>query len=126
MNAPIDQVLVEQSRVHAALQSAREAAASNVDAGLLAIAERRICQLLGAEPTSSVTLQQLVPDDVAHAIVTFVEQWIVDVANISDDMVATLRTQLDEDQLMDFLHALLVVEQRVRLDLAWHKLGLTE
>ena len=92
---------------------------------MLAIAEQRICQLLGAETPASVSGSELVSDGLALAVIAFVEQWVVDVANVSDDMVATLRTELGEDRLMDFMHAVLVIEQRVRLELAWVKLGLS-
>jgi len=92
---------------------------------MLAIAEQRICQLLGAETPASNSANELVPDDLALAVVAFVEQWVIDVANVSDDMVATLRIELGEDRLMDFMHAVLVIEQRVRLELAWVKLGLS-
>ena len=118
-------VLGPHPRVAQALNTARALAASHNDAELLAIAERRISELLGAERQGMPVNVDAPTTAVGTAALAFIEQWVIDVANITDDMVAALRTELGEDRLMDFIHGVLAVEQRIRLELAWHKLGLT-
>ena len=48
---------------------------------------------------------------------------VIDIAVIADEVVAALQTELGEDPLMDFVHRVLVVEQRMGLDLAWGRCG---
>ena len=57
-------------------------------------------------------------------MVAFVDQWVADVDSISDELVAPLRDTLGDGGLQDLTHALLVMEQRIRLRLTWQRLGL--
>ena len=124
----LTKMLAKQPRVHTALLEARERATSTVDHDLLALCEYRIGQLLGvaSEPLAQRPQAQgaLAQTDRGRAALLFVEQWVIDVANVTDEMVAALQTELGDDRLMDFVHGVLAVEQRIRLDLAWDKLGL--
>ena len=122
----LTRMLAKQPRVQTALIAARDRAASTVDHALLALCEQRIGQLLGATPLPSNDPVQsaLAQTDLGRAAVVFVEQWVIDVANVTDEMVAALQTEFGDDRLMDFVHGVLAVEQRIRLDLAWDKLGL--
>lgn len=43
----------------------------------------------------------------------------MDVASLDDDTVAAVRAHLGDDGTQTFVSALLVVEQRIRLRLAW-------
>ena len=54
----------------------------------------------------------------------FCEQFVIDVANLDDALAAAVADELGADGLVDFTNALLVVEQRQRLRLAWERLGL--
>lgn len=82
----------------------------------------RMAQLLNSELLWRNPKPVAGPGD--QATTEFVEQWILDVASMSDDTVAALRDMLGDDALMDFIHSLLVIEQRIRLDLAWQCLKL--
>ncbi len=89
----------------------------------------RIAELLNCEfswpdylsTTGSTTGAEEVNDE---AIVAFVEQWVIDVATMSERTLSAARDHLGADGLMDFIHSLLVIEQRIRLDVAWQRLGL--
>jgi hypothetical protein len=111
-------VLVDRQRVITSLDEAHDLARSSVDPELLARCEGRIAQLLGdAAP------QRTPGSALDQAALVFTEQWVIDVASMTDAMVGDLVDHLGEDGLMDFVHALLVVEQRIRLGLAWKQLG---
>ena len=123
------QVLSGQPRVRQALEDVHRHARLAVDPVLLQLVEQRICQLLGT-PNSDIP-NSAIPDPsefagsaLGMAALAFVEQWVIDVAGISDEMVSALADHLGQDALMDFVHGVLVIEQRVRLGLAWQQLGL--
>jgi alkylhydroperoxidase family enzyme len=59
-----------------------------------------------------------------RACLAFTEQYALDVASIDDGVVADLADALGPDGVTNFVHALLVVEQRLRLSLAWGRLAL--
>jgi len=111
-------VLGDKERVIASLDNAQELARSSVDPALLTLCEARISELLGdpASPRAPRSARD-------KAALAFTEQWVIDVASMTDGMVGDLVDHLGEDGLMDFVHVLLVVEQRIRLDLAWKRLG---
>ena len=52
----------------------------------------------------------------------FTEQFVIDVAGLDDATCAAVRDELGEQGLVDFVNALLVVEQRQRLRLVWAQL----
>lgn len=112
-------VLGERTRVAAALDAAFRWSDRGI---LLEQSAVRVAQLLKTEldwPTDAPAAETS-----DQATIAFVEQWIVDVASMTDDMVAAVRAPLGDDGLMDFIHSLLTVEQRIRLELAWQHLGL--
>ena len=61
-----------------------------------------------------------------RACLAFVEQWIIDVASVSDEQAAAVAEVLGPDQLAGFAAAVLVLEQRQRLRLAWSRLFTSE
>lgn len=112
------------------LEAAYEAARNAIDAELLELCRDRLAMLLDHRPTldelSAHELAHLTKwsssdrfDDVQRAALAFTEQFAIDVASMPDDQARTLREQLGDQGLVDFVHALLVVEQRMRLDLIW-------
>ena len=139
-------VLIDVLRGHpevlAALETANEAAWESVDPCLLELARLRVAMLLGcaAEFThrSPVALsagfneQQaehlaLWPTSalfgpVERACLAFTEEFVFDVANLSNRTAEDVREYLGDAGLADFTTALLVVEQRQRLRLTWEKL----
>lgn len=59
---------------------------------------------------------------VDRACLGFTEQYVIDVSNLDEETVGAVSHHLGEAGLQDFLSALLVVEQRQRLRLAWERL----
>ena len=57
--------------------------------------------------------------DRERAALDFTEQYVVDVASLSDVQATRLRDHLGDDGFATFVNALLVVEQRMTLELAF-------
>jgi alkylhydroperoxidase family enzyme len=129
------QVLAGQPEILAALTSVHEAAWAAVDADLLDLCRVRMAMLLGAD--DSVRFHglddALVADlpnwpasprfsSVQRACLAFTEQYVIDVASIDDGLVTDLSSAVGHDAVTNFVSALLVVEQRLRLSLAWGRL----
>ncbi len=57
-----------------------------------------------------------------RACLAFAEQFVIDVAGLDDATAGAVRDALGEEGLVDFVNALLVVEQRQRLRLIWEQL----
>jgi alkylhydroperoxidase family enzyme len=125
--------------VRAELASLHDAAFEAVDPRRLELCRLRIAMLLGCsaelnhrtpgvEPSdeTAAALAQW-PNDphfdaVDRAVLAFTEQWVVDVASLDDDTASAVRDHLGDAGLLDFAHAILVVEQRIRLRLVWDRL----
>lgn len=54
-----------------------------------------------------------------RACIAFTDQFVIDVASLDDATAIAVRDELGEDGLVDFISALLIIEQRQRLRLAW-------
>ena len=52
----------------------------------------------------------------------FTEEFIVDVSQIPDSSAFAVRDHLGEEGFVNFVNALLVIEQRIRLQLVWRKI----
>ncbi len=61
-------------------------------------------------------------DETDRACLAFTEHYVMDVATIDDDTVAAVRVHLGDAGTSNFVSALLVVEQRIRLRLVWDRL----
>ena len=61
-------------------------------------------------------------DDAARACLAFAEHSVIDVASLDEHTVAAVRTHLGDAGLADFVSALLVIEQRIRLRTVWDRL----
>jgi len=57
-----------------------------------------------------------------RACLAFTEQFVIDVASMDDATVAGVSAALGTQGLADFANALLVIEQRQRMHLAWQRL----
>lgn len=57
-----------------------------------------------------------------RACLAFTEHYVIDVASLDDATVEAVRVHLGDAGLQDFVSALLVLEQRIRLRLAWDRL----
>ena len=54
-----------------------------------------------------------------RAALAFTEQYIIDVASLTDAQADGLRAHIGDDGLVNFVNALLVIEQRMTLELAF-------
>jgi len=115
------------SLVH--LEAAHDAAWAATDPSLLRLCRDRMAMLLGVEGVklrlSEVERRQLAQwssggfTDRETAALAYTEHYVLDVASMTDELVAPLRDHLGDEGLVDFANALLVVEQRMRLELIW-------
>lgn len=103
------------------LNLARDAAWATVDQQLLGKCEQRIREILGTAEhnelsnwysDSSLTAAE-------RACLAFTEEYMIDVASLTDSAAAAVREQLGDQATVDFVSALLVVEQRQRIALTW-------
>lgn len=121
----LDECLADTDSL-AALDAAHDAAWAATDPELLALCRDRIAMLLRHQPTvdamSDERHRQLSSTDLGGftelelAALDFTEQYVVDVAALTDEQVGRLREHLGDTGLVDFVNALLVVEQRMSLD----------
>jgi alkylhydroperoxidase family enzyme len=142
MDEVLETILADHPDVAAALEDAWRAAWDSVDPVLLELCRLRIAMLLGCAPELEVRSAEAVAaglDDervatlsrwptsplfgpAERACLAFTEQFVIDVAGLDDDTAGAVREQLGEQGLVDFVSALLVVEQRQRLRLTWQRL----
>ena len=121
------------------LSAANEAAWAATTPRLLELCRVRIATLLGCEaeveariPGTAVADDMLAAirswptdprfDPLDRACLAFAEHYVIDVASIDDNTVAAVREHLGDDGLLNFVNALLVIEQRIRLRLVWDRL----
>jgi alkylhydroperoxidase family enzyme len=106
--------LLELCRVRVAilLGCAAEIAARAPESGV----DEAVLGALAAWPTDGQF------DAADRACLAFTEHFVMDVASLGDDTVAAVREQLGDDGTQTFVTALLIVEQRIRLRLAWDRL----
>lgn len=90
-----------------------------VDPEVLQPCEHRMRYLLGA-PDATASPGEL--DALQRAAVAFTEQFVIDVASMNDELVSELTTHLGQVGLVDFTHALLAAEQRIRIELMLDRL----
>ena len=138
-SAAIDRTLVDQPGVAGALHAVDAAAWAAVDPTILELCRLRIAQLLGNDAelalrTADVDLSEETItalrswptsplfESRERACLAFCEQSIIDVANVTVEHTEAVAQELGVQGLVDFISALLVVEQRQRLRLAWAKL----
>jgi alkylhydroperoxidase family enzyme len=113
-----------------ALDAADAAAWKATDQELLAVCRDRVAMLLG----HTQRLDAMSVDDQKslsawstseaftareRAALDFTEQYVVDVASMSNDQADALREHLGDEGLVSFVNALLVIEQRMTLELAF-------
>ena len=112
-----------------ALDAAYAAAWKATDRELLAICRDRVAMLLG----HTATVDTIGIDDARalsawssttkfsdreRAALDFTEQYVIDVASMTDAQAAALNAHLGDEGMVSFVNALLVVEQRMTLELA--------
>lgn len=130
----IESVLADRPDVLEHLSSAHAAAADVVDQRLLDICTARVAMLLGDNPEPSAALDGPTlgalpswPDnpvfsETERTCLAFTEQFVIDVANIPDEVADPVAEVLGPEGFANFVTALLVNEQRIRLRLMWDRL----
>jgi alkylhydroperoxidase family enzyme len=135
-------VLGEEPDVAPLYEALDEAAWSIVDPVVLELCRLRIATLLGcefekhrrtdtaidagldeatiAELSAWPTSERFGPRD--RACLAFCEQFVIDVAGMSDELAVAVADHLGPQAFRNFVAALLVLEQRQRLRLAWELL----
>jgi alkylhydroperoxidase family enzyme len=124
--------VLEGTDVLVHLDAAKTAAWGATDPELLELCRLRMAMLLDHRPTMVATpvkrlsaLSEWPGSDefsaVERACLAFTEQYTIDVAAMTDDLVSAVRRHLGDEGLADFVNALLVVEQRMRLELIWDR-----
>ena len=124
------------------LVDAEQAAWASVDPVLLELCRLRVAMLLDCGPDLRARTPAAVAAGLDEATVAelalwptsprfgtreraalgFTEQFVIDVGTLGDDLAFALRDELGDDGFASFVSALLVVEQRQRLRLAWSRL----
>lgn len=113
----VDPVLLELCRLRVAMLLRCDAEVrSRTDAAAAAGLDETTIAVLADWPTSD----RFGPRE--RACLAFAEQFVIDVANLDEATADGVREQLGDAGLIDFTNALLVVEQRIRLRLAWTRL----
>ena len=122
-DAILERHLASSPDVLEQLNLARDAAWATVDNRLLGLCEQRIREILGVAETSELSdwWSSTELSDVEKACLAFTEEYMIDVANLTDDTAARVREHLGDQTMVDFVSALLVVEQRQRIALTWAK-----
>lgn len=141
-SALIDTVLAGTPDVARQLAAADVAAWDAVDPVLLELCRLRVAMLLGCEAelqvrtpaASAAGLDEATIAELSRwptsdrfgarerACLAFCEQFVIDVAGLDDDLAFGVSQHLGPQGLADFTAAMLVVEQRQRLRLAWERL----
>jgi alkylhydroperoxidase family enzyme len=136
----LDRVLVgPHVEVRARLEAAHDAAWGAVDPVLLELCRLRIAMILGnvaelahrTPAAAGAGFDERLAEHLAawpnhpafgpreRAALALCEQYLLDVASVEADQVARLAEHLGHEGVVDFVNALLVVEQRQRLRLIW-------
>ncbi len=136
--AALEAALSEFPDVIGGLRRVNQAAWGAVDPDLLELCRLRVAMLLGctaelAERTAhtgvpETTVAELgnwpsstMFDSRSRSCLAFCEQFVIDVANLSDNQAGDVREHLGNEGFANFVSALLVIEQRQRLRLAWQQ-----
>jgi hypothetical protein len=130
-----DDVLAAHPEIRDGLDAAFDAAWTSTDPALLELCRLRIAMLLrNTDETTSTMLDASIVEALPNwatsplfgaaqrACLEFAEQFVLDVGSMTDAQVGAVTAALGPDRVADFVHALLVVEQRQRLGLAWQRL----
>ena len=138
----LERALDEQPDVAQSLETLHDAAWSVVDPVVLELCRLRIAKLLGCEfeqglrtdAAAAAGLDEATVADLPawptserfgrreRACLAFCEQFVIDVAGMDDDLAFAVSDELGPQAFRDFVSALLVVEQRQRLRLAYERL----
>ena len=113
--ASVDPCLLELCRLQiASILRCPDELVARTPLAIAAGFDERKAAALGSSWTSALFT------DTERACLAFTDAFVMDVASLPDDTAATVATHLGDAGLVDFTSALLVLEQRQRLALAWN------
>ena len=116
------------------LSAAHSAALDAIEPRLLELCRRRMASLLGSKADEGSGLDDQTVEALPHwpsaplfseterVCLAFTEQFVIDVATLDDPTAFAVVEALGAQGFADFVSALLVVEQRHRLQLIWQQL----
>jgi hypothetical protein len=122
----LDRLLAGRPALRAALADLHDAAMDAVDKSLLAVCSARIAGMLGLEAGVDAGDPPRTGSPAERACLDLTEQFVLDVASVTDAQVAALVQHLGAEGAATFVNALLVVEQRLRMRAMWSHLDLLE
>ena len=104
--------------------AAHAAAYAAIDPDLLELSRRLVVSMLGGPVEADATAVDVWSgaDVRERACLAFCEQFVTDVASMGDELASAVAEHLGPEGLSDYANALLVIEQRERLRLAWERL----
>ena len=127
-------VLGDRTPVADQLENIHGLAWAVVDPELLDLCRLRVAMLLGCRSELEILNSDLSSEKVASlsqwsssslfnecemSCLRFTEEFIVDVSSIPDSSAFAVRDRLGDEGFVNFVNALLVVEQRIRLQIVW-------
>jgi alkylhydroperoxidase family enzyme len=141
--AVLDRVLADLPAVAADLDAAHRAAWDSLDPALIELTRLRTAMMLGnaAELAARTPGAQVDEQTIAElslwptsprfgererACLTYLEQHLIDVANVSAEQTEAVAAHLGHGGLASYASVVLVLEQRQRLRLAWDHLFATQ
>ncbi len=131
-------VLGDRTPVADQLENIHGLAWAVVNPALLDLCRLRVAMLLGCRSELEILNSDLSSEKVASlsqwsssslfnecemSCLRFTEEFIVDVSSIPDSSAFAVRDHLGDEGFVNFVNALLVVEQRIRLQIVWGKLS---
>ena len=128
------EVLDDRTSVASQLEEIHGLAWEVMDSALLDLCRLRVAMLLHCDSELEVSNSDLDSEKIASisvwsssslfsACLRFTEEFIIDVSSIPDSSAFAVRECLGEEGFVNFVNALLVVEQRIRLQIVWRKIG---
>jgi alkylhydroperoxidase family enzyme len=141
-SAVLAEVLIPHPDITERLDDLHREAWRVADPVLLELCRLRIAQLLGCDAEQAARTPEALAAGLEEATVAelrawptssrfgpreraglaFCEQFMIDVAGLDDHLAMALSDELGSVAFVDFVNALLIVEQRQRLRLAWERL----
>tara|TARA_B100001094_G_scaffold291927_1_gene310679 strand:- start:18 stop:461 length:444 start_codon:yes stop_codon:yes gene_type:complete len=131
------QVLGDRTRVAKELADIHDLAWEVTNKEILGLCKLRIAMILGCDsevdamspPLNSLKVSDLSQwptsnqfSDLEKSCLRFSEEFTIDVASIPDDSAFAIRNHLGDEGFVNFVNALLVIEQRMRLLIVWQKM----
>ena len=122
------EVLDDRTSVASQLEEIHGLAWEVMDSALLDLCRLRVAMLLHCDSelevsnSLSVWSSSSLFSESEKACLRFTEEFIIDVSSIPDSSAFAVRECLGEEGFVNFVNALLVVEQRIRLQIVWRKI----